>query len=476
MIDKLVCPVGQSFGVVTEVLWCMLQEQPGERFVPRHVAVLSTDPPFWKPLDRSSDHPEERLLVAALDDYGEPGPGPQGAPNDDMADLSERFRAFRALLKQKIDLLYTEQGEDAPTFWMLPAQRDDGSWLGDAQETIDGIAYEEALLELMRQTISVDGTVGGANDPDVRMHVTMAGGRKFMSSGARLHIVTVGRPEDRLWDLKTEPFQISLPGNGLWWPGHFHDGQPTGRIETERGSGNWKEGIQVTATLQEVPVRAYGDPLMPRALLDYHNLKHADRTQGFQPIEFDMTAQSISCRGEGLFRGEEIAEGSAGRLTPGRFWILALLALMRKLDCGLSSGTASNEGTAGWFSTGDPPEKPYQTTDWTGQELITKIASAHPDDDTLNAAVKGLHNAVELTGGRFLAGFPLLAKQPLSEVRRLLKYRPYLEDRLQLVGGRVEVRLDDGTVKKRTGIRIGAKPQDLVFVNVPSDWSGIFRT
>ena len=349
MTHVLVCPIGTSFNVVTEALWCLLKDEDP----PDSVYVLTTQPdghmgrePLCDAVNSSGEQDVgERVLAAALERArAERQDGTAG-------DGGSRIDAIRWLLREKIIILQREFGitEHVINFTLEVAQKDDGTPLTDALLPEDGVTFERRLLTRLMRVVSdsEEGydspvtTTSFERNPDVRLSMTMAGGRKYFATAARLHITTVGAPGDRLFDLVSQPAGVEF--TGFWWPGHFHAGAETAivnGIET-RGEARLVEIPWIPGHVS-APGVAHADPMLAQS---YAEALTVDFVEGKKPIIFDVLKGTISCRDHVMEVGTtKVARGKTKvRFTWSQFWLLAQLAVLKlerrgDYDAGKGSG------------------------------------------------------------------------------------------------------------------------------------------
>ncbi|WP_068316285.1 CRISPR-associated ring nuclease [Aliiruegeria sabulilitoris] len=487
--NVLICPVGQSYGVVTEALWCMLsasaERDPADpaAIIPDTVRVLTTQPggKLGAPPDRArrtvdgEPMPAEILLADARDEAKQAG---EMETDTESGPGAERLSAYRWLLKKKIDLLYRTFGHSPPDFTFEPAKDSRGIPLPDAFTAQQGADFEAAFLSLMVNSVSIDAHAGKQpttaidpmtmtrfnRDANTRMHVLMAGGRKYMASAARALVRDVAETGDKLWDVQVNPERIQY--RGLWWPGHFHEGQATTEFQGKQIAGELRlvdypfiPGNPTARSIREAH---------PSLTYRYAVQLAADAREGAPQISIDLNSRTIRCRDEELVAGETRvpSETSQTKFDDGHFLLLVVLFMIRKNGIG-RFGKIGNDD-AGWVTNyqGRDTRPRHHPEVAAFRELLEEISGwkiatdwgieAQDAQEVFADAVKSQLN---------LAGsLPGFLSSRMSEILSVLRFHPYLQKRLRLEKTQLKVKLPadecDEREVKATAYRISAQPED----------------
>jgi CRISPR-associated protein (TIGR02584 family) len=162
MRDVLIALCGLTPQVVTETLWALAQQRPP--VVPQEVRIVAT---------RSGKEACERLLF-----------GKQGK----LASYLREYPVSRAIRCSP------------KTMTILKGS--DGWPLGDLRTQEDNLAVADQLAEVIRNQTAL---------ADVRLHCSVAGGRKSMGVLLAAVLQVYGRPEDRLYHVLVPPEFESQP-------------------------------------------------------------------------------------------------------------------------------------------------------------------------------------------------------------------------------------------------------------------------
>ncbi len=166
----LIITVGETPPVVTETVWALLnrkdEEGRPEPFIPAKVHLVTTE---------CGRQGFEAHLI---------GPGKK---------LEELFGAF---------------GHDPPPVEVNLPVGTGGTQMSDIRTKPENVAYANTVSSLIKSYV---------NDPETRVHVSLAGGRKTMSYYAGAAIMLFGRDQDELSHvLVNDP--ILEQCDGFWWP------------------------------------------------------------------------------------------------------------------------------------------------------------------------------------------------------------------------------------------------------------------
>ena len=297
--------VGLSLPVVTESLWALMTPAHGDD---------AARPPV---------HPDVVHVVTT-------------APHGPRPRLAE-FERRRDLLRARVAELYAQHGRAAPEFRfeaVADAQAEDGiPLLADVRDQRENILYANHVTRLVREYCA---------DPDTVLHMSLAGGRKTMSSYDHAAMMFFGRVQDDMSHVLVTPPILERAGERFWWPG-----QPEARITVPGPGGDM---VEVATTpdaarvdLVPVPFVRLGVRLpsgIPPEAEDYRELiEFIAFERGGGVLEVD--AGSLSIR----FGRRQV------KLTRTYFALFAVFAIARKM--GWPGFGASEEGaganTAGFF-------------------------------------------------------------------------------------------------------------------------------
>lgn len=164
MFNILIITVGATPQIVTETVWALLTRDPP--FVPGRILLVTTA------------RGREELVPALC--------GPQGR-------LSE---------------LFVSTGNTFVEPEILLPKNSEGSEMGDIRTEDENAAYANSISGLIRQL---------TDDPETKLHVSLAGGRKTMSYYAGMAISLFGRDQDELSHVLVDP-EIIETSKTFWWP------------------------------------------------------------------------------------------------------------------------------------------------------------------------------------------------------------------------------------------------------------------
>lgn len=206
MKTVLIATLGGSPQVVTETLWALMN--PELRATPRP--------------------PEERRVPARI----------HMIATGHIAHREEEIR-------RRIDELYRGQGREPlpPGDVKFDVVTDDsGAPLDDIRTRRDNDCFSRHIAVTVR---------GHARGEGVRVHVSLAGGRKTMSSHALSAAMFFGRPHDEVSHVLVNPRELESHPE-FWWPG-----QPAGEVEVS--------GKRVSTAVGSADVELILTPFVPLA-------------------------------------------------------------------------------------------------------------------------------------------------------------------------------------------------------------------
>lgn len=209
-----------------------------------------------------------------------------------FASLAERDQTVR----ERIVELYAQYGHSAPEV-IIEGVASYGAPLADIRTQSENIAYADHIARVMKAY---------SEDPEVTVHMSLAGGRKSMSSYDHSAMMFFGRVGDDLSHVLVEP--KTLENNpDFWWPDPKQP-QP--------------EDQAPAVSLVHVPFVRLGVRLpsgVPDEALDYARLvEYVEFERRGAPIIVDWESRSVTV-------GDETA-----RLEPLHFMFFSVLALARK--------------------------------------------------------------------------------------------------------------------------------------------------
>lgn len=299
----LLASVGLSLPVVTETLWALMNPSrrsdiPAPVF-PDLVHVITTAPPV------SSNRQDD------LDRRG-------------------------ALLRDRVSALYDQHGRKAPDFVFEgvpdPLAPDGCPLLADVRDARENILYANHVTRVVR---------GYCADPDTVLHMSLAGGRKTMSSYDHSAMMFFGRAQDELSHVLVTPPVLERAGERFWWPGQPEASIRVGDCDVPTTTAD--AGVE----LVPVPYVRLGVRLpsgVPPEAEDYRELLDFiafERAGGV----FEIDADSLSIRW-----GQRQV-----KLTKTYFALFAVFAIARKVGWpGFGSAEeGSGANTAGFFLLND---------------------------------------------------------------------------------------------------------------------------
>ena len=288
MSNILIATVGASPAVVTETLWALMNPQAHggrERFVPDMVHILTTE--------------HGRNLV-------------------DHFALEERIRT-----------LYDQHEEQPPALVCEVPVLADGTMINDIRTQEENIAYADQLTRIVRDYTADEGNV---------VHMSIAGGRKTMTSYGHTAMIFFGRPRDALSHVLVEPPVLETCPD-FWWPG-----QPEAIVYDRLKNPVSTSVNAVKVDLVETPFPRLRYLLPEEELFPGGEISYARIVQQVQEA-LELTKLELVI-GERLVR----AGGVEFRLPHAQFAFYALLAwAARERYSGAGAGCAG-AGHAGWLT------------------------------------------------------------------------------------------------------------------------------
>lgn len=180
-----IASVGGAPQVVTETLWALMHPHK----------MLSADSQARPPVV-----PDEIVMITTAF---------KGLGNT-FATKKERLESTR----EKILELYRQYGHPSPKFSPSPAlvvRGPDGKELQDIRDADENACFADAVVAVMT------GLGKRRKKEDLVLHVSLAGGRKTMSSYLHWAMITFGTERDELTHVLVENTNLESAGD-FWWP------------------------------------------------------------------------------------------------------------------------------------------------------------------------------------------------------------------------------------------------------------------
>lgn len=274
MKHVLIASLGGAPQVITETLWALMH--PDKLIDPTHRTRKAIVP--------------ARVHIIATSFPGH------------FASRDERDQTIRG----RIAKLYAQYGHSSPEV-IIEGVKGDGSPLDDIRTQDENIAYADHIARVMKAY---------SEDPEVTVHMSLAGGRKSMSSYDHSAMMFFGRVGDELSHVLVEPTTLEN-SKEFWWPDQ-DQATVTARDGTEVPTASEIARVD----LVHVPFVRLGVRLpsgVPNEALDYARLvEYVEFERRGAPIIVDWESRSITV-------GEETAQ-----LEPLHFMFFSVLALARK--------------------------------------------------------------------------------------------------------------------------------------------------
>lgn len=177
--------------------------------------------------------------------------------------------------------------------FVVPVMRD-GTEVIDIRTREENIAYANRLTELIEEL---------ARLRDTCLHISLAGGRKTMSSYAHAAISLFGRVQDALSHILVEPKAFETARSAFLWPGQ----QPEVVIERD---GKKYSSNDARVLLVRSPFVPLGDYLrrhpFPKGDIDYARMiAHAKTALVGPEIVLDVTERTVAFGGEAIGLGDQ---------------------------------------------------------------------------------------------------------------------------------------------------------------------------
>lgn len=289
----LVASLGVSPAVITETAWALLNpdaladpaNRGHPRMAPAEVILLGTAP----------REPGQDLRAAALE-----------------ARLAALARQYGAPAPERVEL----RTPDGP----------DGRPLADLRSAADNAAFADLATRTLAEVTA---------RPETRLHLSLAGGRKTMSSYLQAAMMLLGREGDEMSHVLVEPEALTRCPD-FWWPD-----QPEAEVAERGGARHSARAADVRLDLVRIPflpLGIVGGDWSPPAGLSYVDLL---RWQA----EAREAPELVLDRGR-----EELAFGPhAVQLSRRDFALFATFAIARVQAWPGAGPEGSGDGHAGWI-------------------------------------------------------------------------------------------------------------------------------
>jgi len=268
----LVASIGMSPAVITETLWALMNPHK------QRDEVLRGHAPFVPELVHVVTTARGRQRIAA-------------------SGLQARIRE-----------LYSAHGHPEPRLIIDVPKDQKGEEIEDINTEAENIAFADLITAIIRQY---------TQDPESAVHVSLAGGRKTMTSFTHAAITYFGRPQDRLSHVLVEPPVLETTLD-FWWPG-----QPEEKVLSRDGHPYSTREGDAHVELVETPF------VRLRHLLDTDNLPTPlSHRQVLAELQKAVDAQTVVLR----FADRTLQVGPYAIVLDHReFALYATLATARKM-------------------------------------------------------------------------------------------------------------------------------------------------
>lgn len=189
MRHVLVASLGMAAPILTETLWAMMN--------PRLPPEAQWEDPAISPKPQAIVPQVVHVVRTALWD-AEKG--------------YALHEANCALIVEKVKKLYASFGHPEPDIRIEAVQDPDGGeqrFIPDVSTQIQNILFANHMTRVIKHY---------TDEPDTVLHVSLAAGRKSMSSYAHTALMFFGRPQDTLSHTLVHPAKLEVAGNQFWWP------------------------------------------------------------------------------------------------------------------------------------------------------------------------------------------------------------------------------------------------------------------
>ena len=310
MKTVLIATLGGSPQVVTETLWALMNPE----------------------LTATPREPEERRVPARIHMIA-------------TGHIAHREQEIR----RRIDELYRGQGREPlpPGDVAFDVVTDDsGAPLDDIRTRRDNDLFSRHIAVTVR---------GHARDEGARVHVSLAGGRKTMSSHALSAAMFFGRPHDEVSHVLVNPRELESHPE-FWWPG-----QPAGEVVCRaRNAGGEVSETRVSTAVGSASIELILTPFVPLApflpggvpveATDPETLaRHLRSYLRVDRLVIDFASRSLS-----------IGEETPIVLSNKKFALYALMAIARSRSWPGAGPEGVGNGHRGWIARRDylDPDRP----------------------------------------------------------------------------------------------------------------------
>ena len=138
-------------------------------------------------------------------------------------------------LEHKVRRLFEQEGKAVPRLDFLVPRGSDGLPIEDIRGRDENVAYANAVTRLVMRL---------AAEPETRIHMSLAGGRKTMTSFNHTAMMFFGRPGDELSHVLVEPAEWEN-SRGFWWPGQPADLDEGAPGSADASKADKSDGVRV---------------------------------------------------------------------------------------------------------------------------------------------------------------------------------------------------------------------------------------
>ena len=351
----LVVTLGLSPAVVTETLWAMLNPRQGEaRVVVDEVHVLTTA--RW----------------SATDDY---------------AELDRREQ----VLRDRLEELFKAHGESPPALTFEAVEDPEGGerrYIEDVSTQRENIVFAGRVTQLVHDLAR---DANGNERSDTVIHMSLAGGRKSMSSYAHTAMMFFGRIQDDLTHVLVDPPELERCGPTFWYPGQ----KQKAMFLSHEGPGSTVEATEVDTSVDKARVELVQVPfvrlnvVLPKGV----KIEYADYPELVDFIQFVRSGEKVVLD----FSTRRIQVGTKeADLAPTEFAIMAVLAIAKLQGWPGHGPDRSSAGDCGWVSLNDMGFAEDRRTGGPNRhpafEILREVLFELQDSDQYQKTMKALTN------------------------------------------------------------------------------------
>ena len=404
----LICTVGGAPSVVTETVWALLERRP--QWVPDAIFLVTTSV--------GAPQCEEKL---------------KGADSQ----LSALFRIHG---KQPLD----------PEIIVPPD--DSGTPISDIRTQPENVAFANRITQLIKDHTEDAGT---------RLHISIAGGRKTMSSYAQAAISIFGRDQDELTHVLVEPPEFEYCRD-FFWPGQSPEKVTVSVKDTTTGRTRNEERDASDASIALVPspfIRMgliLSEDAFPGGKVEYENV--IEQVQ----LGLEEDRLFLHCASNEL----QLGRNHRVSLAPQLFAFYRLLATVRTERWKGFGPDGAGDSHEGWLSycsflqTGSVSplslfeafylesaavagqDDPLGAAQEKAKKALFNIRAAAERDDAQDALTDTFKRIKSATNRRLKQAIPNMKKRDLARIGE----------------GQFHIEINDGVGKVKTS-RFGLKPE-----------------